>query len=59
MQTLEISTLHKQGIEEAVGKACEAVMSLKQTIPEKYKMKSEENYLNGIYVAQPKKRDNI
>lgn len=56
---MEISTLHKQGIEEAVGKACEAVMSLKQTIPEKYKMKSEENYLNGIYVAQPKKRDNI
>ena len=34
-------------------------MGLKQSIPEKYKLKSEENYINGIYVAQPKKRDNI
>lgn len=39
--TIEISTLHKLNIEEAVGKACEAVMTLKQTIPEKYKLKSE------------------
>jgi hypothetical protein len=34
-------------------------MGVKQAIPEKYKMKAEESYINGIYVAQPKKRDNI
>lgn len=34
-------------------------MSLKQTVPEKYKVKSEQNYINGIYIAQPKKRDTI
>ncbi len=40
-------------------KACEAVLNLKQVVPDKYKIKSEESYLNGMYVAQPKKRDNI
>jgi nucleolar GTP-binding protein len=38
--------------------ACELVMGIKQNIPEKYIIKSEETYLNGMYVAQPKKRDN-
>jgi len=56
---MEISTLEKIGVEEAKVKACEYVLSLKQTVPEKYKIKSEETYLNGLYVAQPKKRDNI
>lgn len=51
--------MNKIGIDEAKAKACEAVLGIKQTVPEKYKIKSEENYLNGIYVAQPKKRDNI
>jgi len=59
LSTLEVSTLNKINVDEAKVKACEAVMALKQTIPEKYKIKSEENYINGIYVAQPKKRDNI
>ncbi len=35
------------------------VMALKQTVPEKYRIKAEDNYINGVYVAQPKKRDNI
>ena len=56
---MEISTLEKIGVEEAKVKACEYVLSLKQSVPEKYKIKSEETYLNGLYVAQPKKRDNI
>lgn len=34
-------------------------MALKQTVPEKYRIKAEDNYINGVYVAQPKKRDNI
>ena len=59
LPTMEISTLEKIGVEEAKVKACEYVLSLKQTVPEKYKIKSEETYLNGLYVAQPKKRDNI
>ena len=59
LPTLECSTLHKVGIEEARKQACEAILGLKQTIPEKYQIKSEEKYLKGIYVATPKKRDNI
>ena len=51
--------MEKIGIDEAKIKACEAVLSIKQTIPEKYKIKGEDNYLNGMYVAQPKPRDNI
>jgi hypothetical protein len=46
-------------VEDAKMKACEAVLNLKQVVPDKYKIKSEESYLNGMYVAQPKKRDNI
>ena len=57
--TMEMSTLEQIGVEEVKIKACEAVMGVKQTIPEKYRIKSEENYLNGIYVAQPKPRDNV
>ena len=34
-------------------------MNIKQSIPEKYKIKGEEQYLNGMYVSQPKKRDNV
>lgn len=56
---LEISTLQKMNIEEAKVKACEAVMVIKQTVPEKYKIRGEDNYLNGMYVAQPKRRDNV
>lgn len=59
LPTMEISTLEKIGIDDARSKACEAVMNIKQTIPEKYKIKGEDNYLNGMYVAQPKRRDNI
>lgn len=59
LPTLEISTLEKIGIEEAKAKACESVLSIKQTVPEKYRMKGEDHYLNGMYVAQPKPRDNI
>lgn len=59
LPTLEISTLEKIGIEEAKGKACESVMSIKQTVPEKYKVRGEDNYLSGMYVAQPHRRDNI
>lgn len=59
LQTLEVSTLEGIGIEEAKTKACETVMGVKQSIPDKYKIKSEESYLNGVYVAKPKKRDNI
>ena len=41
LPTLEVSTLNNIGIEEAKDKACEAVLGLKQTIPDKYKIKSE------------------
>ena len=34
-------------------------MGIKQSVPEKYKEKSEERYLAGMYVAQPKPRDNL
>ena len=34
-------------------------MNIKQTVPEKYKIKAEETYINGMYVAKPKKRDEI
>ena len=40
LPTLEVSTLNKIGIEEAKIKACEAVLGIKQSIPEKYKVKS-------------------
>lgn len=56
---MEISTLEKVGIDAAKVKACEAVLDIKQAVPDKYKIKSEESYLNGMYVAQPKKRDNV
>lgn len=56
---MEISTLEKIGVEEAKTKACELVMNIKQTVPEKYKIKAEETYINGMYVAKPKKRDEI
>ncbi len=54
-----MSTLLGEGIEEVKKKACESVMGVKQSIPEKYKVRSEESYINGVYVAMPKKRDNI
>lgn len=34
-------------------------MNIKQTVPEKYKIKAEETYINGMYVAKPKRRDEI
>lgn len=59
LPTMEISTLEKIGIEDAKAKACESVLNIKQTIPDKYKVRAEESYLNGMYVSQPKKRDNV
>lgn len=41
LMTMETSTLNKVGIEEAKVRACELVMNVKQSIPEKYRVKSE------------------
>ncbi len=46
-------------INEAKEMACELVFNIKLPQPETKVVKSEQNYINGIYVAQPKKRDNI
>ena len=39
--------------------ACEEVLKLKLPVSESKLIKSEDNYINGMYVSQPKKRDNV
>lgn len=39
--------------------ACESVFNIKLPQPENKAVKSEQNYLNGMYISQPKKRDNV
>lgn len=39
--------------------ACELVFNIKLPQPETKVVKTEQNYINGMYVAQPKKRDNV
>lgn len=39
--------------------ACELVFNIKLPQPETKAIKTEQNYINGMYVAQPKKRDNV
>jgi hypothetical protein len=35
------------------------VFNIKLPQPENKVVKAEQNYINGMYVAQPKKRDNV
>ena len=46
-------------INEAKEMACELVFNIKLPQPETKVVKSEQNSINAISVAQPKKRDNI
>jgi hypothetical protein len=39
--------------------ACELVFNIKLPQPESKVVKTEQNYINGMYVSQPKKRDNV
>lgn len=39
--------------------ACELVFNIKLPQPESKVIKTEQNYINGMYVSQPKKRDNV
>lgn len=39
--------------------ACECVFGIKMPQPESRTVKTEQNYINGMYVSHPKKRDNI
>ena len=48
-----------QNIDQAKEMACELVFNIKLPQPESKVVKTEQNYINGMYVAQPKKRDNV
>lgn len=39
--------------------ACNCVFGIKMPQPESRTVKTQQNYINGMYVSQPKKRDNI
>lgn len=54
-----MSTLNKENINACKQLACESVFNIKLPQPESKVLKTEQNYINGMYVSQPKKRDNI
>ena len=59
LKFIEISTLKMEHIIEAKEMACELVFNIKLPQPESKVIKTEQNYINGIYVSHPKKRDNV
>ena len=54
-----MSTLQNENIDKAKEMACELVFNIKLPQPETKALKTEQNYINGMYVAQPKKRDDV
>jgi len=65
---LNMSTLTKEGVESVKEMACKKIMNIKQESlnttaqsgsTARKIMKMEDNYIEGMYVSQPKKRDNV
>ena len=69
LKFVEMSTLTQVGVKECKEMACEKILAIKQEILNNTTresgqgstfrkiMKIEDNYLEGMYVSQPKKRD--
>jgi len=46
-----------ENIDKVKEMACELVFNIKLPQPETKALKTEQNYINGMYVAKPKRRD--
>lgn len=59
LKFVEISTLQMENLDKVKEMACELVFNIKLPQPETKALKTEQNYINGMYVAQPKRRDEV